>query len=60
MNQEGHDLLVSTGAEFSPIVGVEFSLVDGFGECSVISRFRDRRHPFLVGGRGVLAPAGRL
>jgi hypothetical protein len=26
-----HHLAVSTGTEVSPIVGVEFSLVDGFG-----------------------------
>ncbi len=48
--------MLSTGIEVSAIVGVQFSLVDGFGDRPVINRFDDRRCSFLVGARGASAP----
>src|SRR5579863_7739682 len=48
--------VVSTGIEVSPNVGVQFSLVDGFGDRPVINRLDDLRCSFLVGARGASAP----
>jgi hypothetical protein len=47
---------LSTGAEVSPNVGFQNSLIRQVWHRAVISRRYDRIGPLLVDGRGVLAP----